>query len=430
MKITKKNKIKINGYDVLVYKTDLYTSIFLDFKFAIPYSKENIFKAEVLASYMRHITKNYPTRKSLIDRSMELYGIKGYCYSYPNKDNIILEMEFELVDPKLVDDDYLDEAFAYIYERVMNPCFIDGHLNNEEIARVKECLITEYADSLLNQNTKSYNSFLQTAYPNSYLTDDMLKDKDECIEVYNSITDRDIIDLYNEMIKKNFYGVCICGNVDDRYLDYIEKLFKFSSTVKKVKAHKKYLPIKRTEGLFIEVQDDEFINSILRNVYYCPTHNKKDKMIYSTIEEMLCSRGRILHKILRDELKLVYTTSAYFNWSLKIMSLKAELKGESYEKALEGMSKALEELKKREVIEPLLKQIGESYELNIYTFYEDKYNVHGSLYSKLENGNTLSNTIEERYKIFKTITADDIIDGINKMVPVKIHLYRGGKDEN
>ena len=60
MKVIKK---KINGYNVFIHKIKKYSSIRMRFVFEIPYTREDIFKSDVLDEYMIHSSKKYKTRK-------------------------------------------------------------------------------------------------------------------------------------------------------------------------------------------------------------------------------------------------------------------------------------------------------------------------------------------------------------------------------
>lgn len=422
MKVIKK---KINGYNVFIHKTKKYSSIRMRFVFEIPYTREDIFKSDVLDEYMIHSSKKYKTRKELNEKMMELYSVLYSINNFNVGEKMFTNVTFTFRDPKLVKDDYIEEAIKFAKEILFYPNFEDGKLDREELERSKDNLINDVGEKLLDNSHRSFNSFQKIAFPNTYEMIDFIDDKKEYVELLNSFSDKELIELHDKIFNRSLIGVVIMGNVDKSFLNYLEKYFVFKESKDLDNNYKDYIDIDMTTPFYTEEFDKDFKESILRNVYHCPSENRRDEIIYMMITRMLSSSGMILHKVLRDELKLVYRVGCGYDKYHSILSLRAYLDKKNKDLAIEGCDKALESLKDISLIEKLLKKIKEENDLDMYIFDEYDRNIFKELYNHAFN---FYLSFEEMNSIAETVTPQEILDYLNKIKKVKIHFYIGGKE--
>jgi len=418
-------KLKINGYDVFIYNTKKYSTINMRFLFEMPYTKDNIYMCDILEEYMIHSTNKYKTRKSMGERRMECYSMNFGINNYNKGEMMFTEATFNFYDPKLVKDDYFKDALEFAGEILLHPNFEGGKLDKEELTRSKDNMILSFSDELTEARFKSSRSFKKTMYPDTYITRDMIETKAEYESLLNSYTDKDLIEMHDKLINHSLIGLVIMGNIDDKYIKYIEDIFKFKSTKKLDKNFKEKLKICTKTPFHTVVEDEEFSDSILRIVYKCPNRSLKERLTYSMITQILSSSGMILHKVLRDEMKLVYSTYAKYITSQKNIIFYANLEGKNEEKAIEGVKAALTRLRDRELLESLIEKVQKENELALYTYEENKWNP----FNELQNRAYALDgpTFPRRAIIMKTITVDDCLACLDKMQCVKIHFYKGVK---
>lgn len=419
-------KLKINDYDVFVYNTKRYCSINMQFLFEMPFTRDNIYMCDLLEEYLIHSTKKYPTRKDISDERMRCYSMGLSTSNYYRGEKMFIEVNVDFYDPELVKEDYLKEAFEFLGEIFFNPNFKDGKLaNREELERSRDNLISGVGEDLADPKYKARRSFVDTLYPNTYKTIDKINSKAEFIELMNSYSDKDLIDMYKKIIDESFVGLVIMGNIKDEYLKYIEETFKFKNIRPLDKKFKERLKISKKTPFHTVVQDKDANDSILRVVYECPYRGLKGKIIYTFISKMLSGTGLIIHEVLRDELGIVYSAGSKHMTVQHVMVFQAFINSSNEQKAIDGFDEAINRLKNRELCEQLLKKIREEQELTLYIFDENKSNPFNELLDRAYRMNGA--TYKEVVKKSKEITVDDILEAIDKMKKVKIHFYEGVK---
>ncbi len=420
MKIEKK---KINGYDVYWYNTDKYATINMRFLFEMDYTKENIYKCDLLEEYMLYSNELYKTRKALSDKRMELYSVHYGMNNFNVGKKLFVEVMFNFYDPVLVKDDYLKEALKFASDLLFKPNFEGGVLDKDELERAKGVLSTKVGDELMDFRRRARKEFLETLYPNSYKTVDLIDTRAEFDEMLASFTDESLIEMHDKLLE-SVVGLVIQGNIKPEYLDYIEEFFKFKGVLAQDEDYEDILRIADGVEDYYHLTDEDYKESIIRCVYDVPINDLKDRMVYSTIASMCGSTGLLLHKMLRENLHIVYSTKATFIWKLGRLTFVADIDGVNEKKAIEGFDRVLESLKDRELVEGLLNQIKEANELFMYTFDENKWNPFFAMYDSVFDFDVSE---QERIDLVASLTVDDIEEALTKMKKRCVFFYEGVK---
>ncbi len=420
MKIEKR---KINGYDTYIHKTNKYTSIHLRFLFEMPYTKENIYKYDLLESYQIHANQKYKTRKKMSERKMELYAPTHGFGNYYRGEKMFVEASFSFYDPELIGDDYLKEAFEFVRDLLYFPNFEGGHLEQQELARCKANMVAQIEDELMNFRNRAQQSFTEHLYPGSYKLIDRISSKKEIEDLLNSFSDQDLIDAHRDLLDNRLVGAIIMGNIKEEYLKWIEELFKFEHVASMDRDFKEVIPVDPNIKDFVHIVDRDYKESVVNAVYTYETKSLKEKMAYRAIVNMLGSSGMLMHKTLRDEQGIVYTASASYSKTLDIFIMSAIIDAKNLDKALEGFDMVLKKLDKK-TIEELLVKIKEEVDLAVYVFDESKWNVFFEFYDVAFG---LNEPKEMREEAIKSLTVEDIEVALSKMKRVTVHFYEGAK---
>lgn len=417
-------KEKINGYDVFMYKTKKYTTINMKFLFQIPYTKENIYTCDILAEYMLHTSKKYKTRKDLSEKRMELYSMGFGINNYNIGEQLFIDVSYSFFDPVLVKDTYLKDALKFASTMLFEPNFEDGHLDEKELTRIKKNLITGIKDSLVNPRKKANRKIKRLSFDDTYIVRDYFTDEEEVEEFFNNIKEEDIIKMYSKIIGESLVGLIIMGNIKDEYLEYIKEFFKFKKTRLLNKDYKEALTVNDKTPLYNKEIDKNASESIVKCIYSCPKKNFKEECTYMMLIRMIGSVGALMHKVLREELKLVYMVGHKYNRKANYMLLTAYVDAVNYQKALDGFDLVFKRLEDEEECTKLLNLVKEEIELDNYTFDENKsYPFH-----ELDNlafGFDVSH--RKKSKVMCSVTVEDIRKILKKIEKKKILFYEGAK---
>ena len=420
-------EVPMDGYKAYFYKTKKYSTIHINLFFEIEQSKENIYMCDLLEDYMLSTSNKYKTEKEISDKSRELYTVSGLLYNITVGNKLIVTMDFTFFDPKLVEDDYFKEALDFVYERIYNPNFNEGTLDQNILKKVKNNMIGFMANKLASPHTKAYNTLWKTILPNTYISYDIINNKKEYEDLLNSFKDEDLIKMYHTIIDESFIGMTIMGNLEDKDLENIKNTFKFKNIKNYIPKRKELLKVNNKQK-YIKISDEDLNESMLYKIYSCKSYKgtQKDKNIFKAIRMILnYDTGRLIHKTLRDEMQLVYNASASFMERAGIFSLKASIDSKNEQKCLEGFDKLLEKLKNKEFLEEELEKIRIFIEKDLIVYDESKYNMLDSLISMkiFKNGSP-----QKQQKLMSQITAEDIIEKIESLEAEVTYFYEGVKE--
>lgn len=419
------NKKMINNYPVYIYNTKMYSSIHLVFMFELPFTRKDIFICDLLEEYMIYANEKYPTREAIGDKRMELYSMDCGVSNFIRGEKQFVRVSFGFYDPELVQNDYIKDALKFASDIVFRPNFKDGHLDKKALARVKQDLINSMGEDLMSTGGKSNRSFIKMMFPDTYRTRDMIESKEEYIELLDSITDEEIIKMHKNLIDNSMIGAVLMGNIHPEYYDFIGEAFKFKTCKKIDRRFKDKLKISSKTPFETVVEDSDVKDSMVRVVYECPAKNLKKKLVYSVISRMLSGSGMIIHKVLRDEMNIVYSAGSDYNMRQDYMVLGAKLDKANVDKALEGFEIALKRLEDKNLIKALLSKIKEEDALFLYCFDENKYNNYDELFDRAFK---LTSTDRKKIKVTTTIEEDDVMEALKEMKKVKIHFYKGTRE--
>jgi len=418
-------KLEINGYKVFVYKTKKYSTIHMRFLFETDYTRENIFLSDLLEEYMVNTNKKYKTTKDICDKCTELYSTNVNLINFNIGNKLFSSMIINVYDPELVRDNYLKSALEFARDILFYPNFENGKLDKKVLNVCKDSLISRVGASLLNYQTKASIDFEKNIYPDTYRTISILESKEEYEKLINRFEDQDFIDLHDNIFQRSIVGLVLVGNIKDEYLKYIEEFFKFKQTKELDENYQRKLKISNKTPFFTKKSDSECEESILRVLYSCPARGLKNQLIYGIISTMLGSTGMILHKVLREDLGIVYRSNVGHNKIQGTLTFTAYINKDNLEKAIKGIDDAISLLDDKKLLESLLKQVKEKSELYLYTFDENKRNV---IEETIDLSFNFDISEKKQDKIIQSITSDDILKALKNIKKEKIHFYEGVKE--
>ena len=416
-------KIPMDGYEANFYKTKKYTTIHLNFLFEMDYTRENIYKCDLLEEYMMNTNAVYKTKNEITEQIRRNYSLGCKMDNYNIGKKMFIEVSYTMFNSKLVQDDYLDEALEFEYNMLYKPRFENGKLDKETLEICKNNMIGSMASSLAEPKRKAYNGFIDTVFPNSYFSEDIVHSKEEYEEMLSSFTDEDLIEMYHKILDESFVGLTIMGDVDEKFFAKVRKLFKFKS-IKPLDVDYSQIIKINNENKFIKVSDETINESIVYAAIECEDYDEKDRIIYDVINRMLNSPGMVMHKTLRNELKLVYSSGSSFYARAGVMYFTAFIDKKNIDKCIEGFDIILEKIQNKSFVEGVLPTVINQINISDYVSDENKWNVNNELFIQ-----TFKTTLprKERLELINKITTDDIVNCASKLKIKVIYFYEGAK---
>lgn len=412
---------QMSNYSANVYNTDQYKLLKIDFLFEVEYTRKNWIMLSILTRYLKLTNEVYKDAEEIEQQSSELYscsvGFPRNCYG----SKIIMELYISMCDEKAVGEKITKDVLQYAHNILYKPNFKNNKLDQKIKSKIINSMISRMEDILKNYKAVAERDLVETLFgKDSYYTFVMYDNIEEYKELIESITDEDIIAFYHNVLNNCFVGLNIVGNVNDELLQYIDELFKFKNIKQLDTDYYKKFDYQNVDD-YKKVVDEKVGSSILYAFYELDSNIDPD--MYKILLLILHRPGMLMHRILRDEMDLVYTCGvAHYRYNG--IYLSAYISAENEEKCLVGFNNCLEKLKDRGYVEERIKYILENKEETEFLLGE-KINdlVRKAYYNFLQVKTSDSELIEK----IKTITADDIAHLVDTLSLKFVYKYEGTK---
>lgn len=416
--------VTMDGYDARLLKTDKYNVYTASFMFQLEYTRYNAFLIRILKKYLIYTNYKYKTREKINEALRENYGMNMFISSFDKGDKLFVELGLNLIDPQKLNEEYLDSALSLAHDLFFNINKTNGQkLNRRALKMLKEKEINNVGSYLSDPSYKEYVLFEKRVYKDSRYMIEHIDSKSEYEKILNSYSDKEIIDMHSHLINDCFVGCNLMGNYRKKDLDLIYKYFPFKYHTP-VKDYKYYVNLDKVPS-YIEYSNNKISTSYLTVVYKIEDYKSSEREKYFAINAALNSVGMLLHKVLREENKLVYTAySNFLGATLGIYEVKAEISKENEQKTIDAIDEVFKRLKDKNVVKDILAK-GKR-EVKLSNYIEDE------VYSKVFN-----RMIDEHYKFcdlkknitdkYMSLTVKDIVSAVSRIKKVTVFIYRGDK---
>lgn len=406
------------------YSVKGFASIKMELRFTMSNERADVIKARLLLMYLMKTNNKYTFYKDIRDKLKEFYNMYLNIDESKVGSKRFVIFTVKLLNPKLIDEDYFEDAIAFARDILFDPNFRDGKLDKDVFEQIKKDIINKKIINLANPKTKAQINLLIEALPKCNLNKNIIVDIEEFKTIVESITENDIIDFYNDLISNSFFRGFVFGDVNEEEFSIIRKYFPFKSSVTN---------LDYTDFVDVNIGEKELIDETIKdstlNVVYQINNYSLDKWyLYRIIQVMLSNSNGLCHKVLRNERGLVYSAGSYINkyrfWGIIILG--ASISQYDKEKCLEGIREIFNLLKDEKVVNELL------------SFVKDKFNQDYLVRDELVN-----NLIDEvEYYVFNemplqeklhnltnSVTSQDIINEVSNIEEKFIYFYKGVKNE-
>ena len=413
------NNIKTNNKGFYYYQTDEYYTINIAHYFSYENTKENYLKASILANYLSRTNKKYSDQKSINNKADELYGLK---FDIANKSVGIknfLKFSLQIPNPRIIKEDYFNEAIEFYKDIMLNPNFINNKLDEKVFKEIKNDLIEQEKEFINNQLINQIRLFEKSIMPKSSLNNRNFTDIEEVINIINSITDTDIINFYNQVMN-NFVCSFAIGNLLKEEINLIEESFDF----KPINFDYKYSQKELITSKDIEIVSKDITQSYIYFVYDIKNYNIKNKYLYYLLKIMFTSFNGPILNTFRTKLGIAYGAYGEIYINSGVFIIEVDIDKNNKEKAQEGEKEILLALQDKQELSRLINQSKEYWKRVL--LYSDSIN---DIIAELENYCLkIEESNEKKYEAIDSVTIDDILYFFQNIERKCTYFYKGDKN--
>lgn len=415
MKYTEYN---MNAYNLHIINTDKFKTITVEVDFRRKIRKEEITIRNLLKELMLNSTYNYPSERSLIVETENLYDLKLLSSNYRIGNYTILSFKTRFLNEKYTEEGMNDESIKFLLDLIFNPKL------DSDIQKCKKKI--EKSILALKDNKIKYSLYklLETvgdmpyAYNNYGYLDDLGK-----------ITEDDIKKYYESIIRNDIVDVYVVGDVDETVIKNI-----FRDYFKVTTFHKQDASLIVDELAVVkkikETREEDDVNqtqlALLCNIKGL-TDNER-KYVLPVYGEML---GGTSNSILFDDVREKNSYAYYVNALVKpydnIMMIYSGIEKGNEKNVLKIIEKSLKNIGKGSFDENKFTSAKETMVSAIEASMDNPIGIINSYYAK-----TLVNSadISERIQRIKNVSKDDIVNVSKKISVHTMFILEAKNEEN
>lgn len=417
-------KIKKQGYNLHIIKTDRFKKIQIRFNFKRPIKKEEITIRNILNDILLNSNKEYPTIRDIEIQTEELYNFGCSSHSYKSGNFHIISLTCTFLNEKYTEEGMLEKSIRFFMSLIFNPNVQNGIFDEHAFKYTCDCLkddIESIKDNPRNYSLVRLQEELDPKGPVSYRSCGYMEDLEK-------ITPKNLFEYYESVLKNDVVDVFVLGNVDFEEMERIVEPY-----VKLDRKQPRYDINHCVEQEELSKAEKEIIETDNINQSKLSIGIKVSGMNEYERKYTLNSLAFILgggsdsklFKTLREENSLCYYVSASPSMLYNNIIITLGIDAKEYETALNLIRDCIKQIQNGVVS-------VEEVEQNISVYINgcmEMYDSPGSIISNYLSHEYLGNDLlEEKMDKIKEMTPKKIIALAKKMKIDTIYLLKGNDE--
>ena len=406
----------MNAYNLHIIKTDKFKTITVGVAFRRKLEKEEITIRNLLKELMVNATANYPTEKSLIMATEELYDLKLVAANYRVGNYAIMTFRTRFLNEKYTEDGMNDESIKFLLDLIFNPKL------DSDIEKCKEKIRKSIEGLKDNKIRYALAKLLETTGDMPYAYNSYGK-----VEELDKITYEDIKKYYDSVIKNDIVDVYVVGDVDEAKIKNI-----FREHFKITTYHKQdmnlIVPELNNSKKIMEYSEWDDVNQTQLTIL-CNLKGLSDRdrlYVMPVFTEMLGGTANsILFDAVREKNSYAYYVNAIVKAYDNVMMIYSGIEHGNHKNVLKIIKKTLSDIGKGKFDNDKFESAKETMISAIKANLDNPMGIISSYYARTLVGSPMA---EERIENISKVSREDIIN-VCKKINIHTMFILEGQDE-
>ena len=396
----------MNAYNLHIINTDKFKTITIGVAFRRKIKKEEITIRNLLKEMMINATSNYPTEKSLIIATENLYDLKLSAANYRVGNYAIMTFRTRFLNEKYTENGMNEESIKFLLDLIFNPKL------DIDIDKCKKKIEKSILSLKDNKIRYSLSKLLETTenMPYSYNAYGYKEDLDK-------ITKEDLENYYKSIIKDDIVDVFVVGEVDEMQIKSIFKEYFKVTTFHKQECKLITDELSNVKKIKQYRESDE-VNQTQLSILCClkDITDRERKYVVPVYAEMLGGTSNsILFDAVREKNSYAYYVNAVSKSYDNIMMIYSGIERGNEKKVTKIIEKTLLSISKGDFDDAKFKSAKETIISAIKASIDSPIGIITNYYAISLVG---SKDIPERIKNINEVSREDIIN-----ISKKVHLH-------
>lgn len=413
------NQHKCGSYNIHTIKTNKFKNIRMEIIFRNNVDKETIASRTLLFDMLMENSKNYPTKRDLVLKFESLYN--AYVYSSTNKigNQTSSSIIMDFLNPNLTEDDFLEEAISLPFDLIFNPNINNEEFDNKTLTTIKTRVISDIKCISENPAKLTIKNAMKTYAPDSVTSISLSGEIDDV----ESITATSLYKVYEDTLKHDYVDIYVIGDIDEnKVVDYITKYAKFNT----IKKHEltMFIDNKKVNKPIVKKDKSEFSQTHITYVYNTFDLNEFERKYVFNLYNAILGGGALeskLSKKLRGDNSLCYGVQSVYHKYDNTMFIYTSVDNKNIKITKKLIEETVNEMINKVTEEEL--EMEKSLTISSITMGLDNP---GRIISQYYFHNVAElDLVDERIKLYKTVTLDDIKKVCKKIKLNTIYMLEG-----
>jgi len=416
-------KYEYPSFNIYTVKTNRFKTVQMEIIFRDEVKKDNLLIKTFLADIMTDCSSEYKSRKEVVKRLEELYQASFYGVTNKMGNVVMTSFVYSFLNPSYVKEkDYLENAIKLPLEMILNPFITAEEFDIKSFNIVKNRL----HDEILSINEDISRVAIKKAMSNLGDTPTR-RSVLGTLEELEEITPKSLAVAYQELINKNKCDIFIVGNIDmDILANLIFKYFK--NPVINTRDYDFYVHNVAPKKLKTIKETSKFLETDLVNIYSIEGLSEKEKITTMHFYNYLLGGGGLntkLYQLLREQNSLCYGVKSMYLKYDNLLLIETSISKNDVNKACKLIKQAFKEMETGKFSDEEINAAKENFIFSLNLALDNPAGILNNYVFNIFDNLPL---IEDRIKLIKNITREEIVAVAKKIKPNISFVLEGDQD--
>lgn len=419
----KYQKQEFNNYNLHIIKTNKFKKTCVRVLFRNKLTKKRLINSRIISDVLLEGNSIYNTKRLLAIKTESLYALSASNTVTESGNVLITSFNLSFLNDKYSEDGLFKDIIKFLSEVIFKPKVEDGCLDQKAIDLSKTRLKEEIKS--IKENPMSYT--MEKVYkivgkntPLSISICDLEKEIDK-------VDSHELYLAYLELLNKSSVDIFVIGDVDNRE---VTKIFndEFNLSNRKYNEYDHIVKFNKFKNKY-SIKKEELDNnqSILLFGYKLDGLSKYEIDYVLPVYSFILGGGpdSKLFRNVREKNSLCYSINCSIKKLYNFMYITAGINACNYKKAVKLIKQEVEDMNSGNFDK---KDIDKA-KLTYISAYKEAFDFNGSILDSYVKHEFMKlDLLDDRIKMIKKVTKEDIMKIIPKIHPEVIFFLEGTKD--
>lgn len=409
-------------YKLHFIKTDKFKNVQIRVSFRNKIKKEEITIRNFLVSMLTFSTKKYKTKRELMLKSQDLYGVDISSKNTRLGKYMVSTFTLSTLEEKYTEKGNLEKCVQLLAEILFNPNVEKLKFDKESFSIIKENIETEIKSFKENTSAYSITRMFENMDIDAPFSYRMVGYYDD----FKKITEENLYTYYKEFMRNNIIDIYVIGNFDTLEMEnLIRENFKFYHLNKEMNPYLEKSKMPKKVNKIVEV--DDLSQSKLAIGCRYEDMDDFDLKYTLTLYNLILgvSTDSKLFTIVREKHSLAYYIYSRISKLDSILLIASGIESINFEKTLKLVKEQMDAMKKGEFSEEDINKAVTFFIAALEQLEDNQYEI-------LENYVSMQllgiDDIDTRKEKIKEVSKEDIKRIAKKVKIDTVYLLKGEKN--